>query len=99
MKHLGRMLLGAWAIASIGALGHFLHVGGSRDPEFTVQLLWWTYLLNFPASALAAFVAGGGPILQWCWLTLAGFLQWGVAIPAALEFSKRRWREIGSERR
>lgn len=99
MKHLGRILLGAWAIASIGALGQFLYVGGGGDPEFEVQLLWWTYLLNFPASALAAFVAGGGPVLQWCWLTFVGFLQWGVAIPAALELSRRLWRENESERR
>lgn len=92
IKKRGTLLLVSWAILSVGALAQFIHdTAGVADGELEVRLIWELYLLNAPISSLAAFVAPRGVLAQWCFLTFAGFVQWGLVLPACSRWIRDVW--------
>lgn len=88
------VLLGVWAILSLGILAQFLHdsalaSGSSVRSELHVRMGWWLLLVNFPLSIAVVTVAPGlsfvgdvGPVGEWCALTFVGWIQWAILGPA-----------------
>jgi hypothetical protein len=93
LRKVGLVLLGLWAVLSVGALGQFLlDVAATSDrwliSELEVKLSLETAVLNFPASLVAALLSPStaGPVAQWCLFTLAGLFQWVLVLPAAVRW-------------
>jgi hypothetical protein len=83
------ILLATWAILSVGALAQFLYDSAAATDqwvrgELEVRLGWGLIILNFPLSLVASLLltGTGGPIAEWCVLTLVGFVQWAFLLPA-----------------
>jgi len=88
------VLLATWAILSIGVLGQFLYdtrtAAENTDAhwvraELEVRLTWGLIILNFPLSLGVAAIGPKvptGPIAEWCALTVVGFVQWALLVPA-----------------
>lgn len=94
------VLLAAWAILVVGRLGQFLYdstlsVGTPESSwqriELEQRLSIESVVLNFPLSILAVpAVDVVGPVTGWCLLTLVGFVQWTVLMPAIWKAIRRR---------
>ena len=92
-------MLALWGILSVGALAQFLHDSAAASDQWArseteVLLAWQLLILNFPVSLLLMLVPGvvdipRGPVGEWCAMTLLGFIQWGVLIPALVRKLRR----------
>lgn len=94
LRRIRFLLIAVWAILSVAVLGQFLYdsavhtTGKGVHAEFEVELAWKLMILNFPMSLGVALIApslpisNAGPILEWCVLTLSGFIQWALLVPA-----------------
>lgn len=90
MRRIGYLLLGAWAILSVAALAQYLYdLQRGLDGELGVRFGWQLLILNFPGSLILTYLVPGGPVFQWCIVTLGGLVQW-VYLPPTLELVQRK---------
>ncbi len=89
-KSLGWLLIATWAILSVGILATFLRDSpGDSSGEIGELLIYGLLTLNFPISTLAVYTAPADPIWQWCYFTIAGFLQWFILFPWLFNWCQR----------
>lgn len=94
LKKMRSVVLVGWAVVSVAILAQFLYDAYFRSnvepgvyTELEIRLLWSTMIINFPLSYIGAFVGGlfwkffDGPIVEWCFMTFAGFVQWFILFP------------------
>lgn len=102
------LLVTFWALLCVSALADHLHalaITEDRDPllkpELETKLSLEMTVINAPISVLVIVTSpvlpGEGPVGEWFWMTLAGFVQWVILVPAIFSRFRRVFAQFDAE--